>query len=155
MCVLFTQRDLFGTGKLYLRCSALNKRTRVSSLLEQSANHDRRHVSKRPARTRIIILSVISLHAVITAPSGPSLSRHCMPTVTTPPTKPDAPECQGHGWAATPLLCPWPMRFFQSYTPKGNDQWKMIPFPTRGFRKTKILKIQNYFLNHHHSFVIN
>lgn len=29
----------------------------------------------------------------------------------------------------------------------------MIPYPTRGFWKTKILKIQNYFLNR--SFVIN
>lgn len=30
----------------------------------------------------------------------------------------------------------------------------MIPYPTRGFWKTKILKIQNYFLNRR-PFVIN
>lgn len=30
------------------------------------------------------------------------------------PNLPDAHECHGHCWAATPLLGPWPMRFFQS-----------------------------------------
>lgn len=57
VCVLFTQKDLFWTGKMYLRCSALKKRNRVSSLLEQSANHDMRHVSKRPVRTELSSLA--------------------------------------------------------------------------------------------------
>lgn len=52
-----------------------------------------RHVSKRPVCARVIIVRVISLHAVIAVeptavPSRPSLSRHCTTVVTSNPAQP-------------------------------------------------------------------
>lgn len=87
---------------------------------------------------------------------SPSISGHRLSVQL--PASPAVWTVPRHCGAATPLRFAWPMRFFQSVKvatlqrEMSSKRWS--PYPTRGFWKTKILKIQNYFLNHH-SFVIN
>lgn len=119
----------------YLRCSALSKNQQRSSLWQQSVHHGLRHVCPgwpsfpRPVRVREIIVK-----ATGRAAGQSDHTTGCTVLCTA---------------GRRHLYCPMANEALSisesRNTPKGNGQEKT----------TKILKIWNYFSNHHPSFVIN
>lgn len=88
-------------------------------LPSKSINHDMRHVSKWPVCPRAVIFYVITVYAVIIMKTiGCAVKSSHVHGTAWQWRQPDQPNQMLNGamhcWAPTPLLFPWPMRFFPS-----------------------------------------